>query len=112
MYRLATLVALGTLLSSAALADAILSGSITSAAGDKLDGVTVSAKAAGATVTTSVYTDAQGNYYFPPLPAGKYRVWAQALAFERSTSEVDLGAAQRADLKLAPMTDFERQVRQ
>ena len=39
-------------------------GTITSAAGEKLGGVTVSAKPAGGTVTTSVFTDEAGNYYF------------------------------------------------
>jgi virginiamycin B lyase len=93
-------------------ADHLLSGTIVSAAGEKLAGVTVSAKAHGTTITTSVYTDEQGNYYFPVLPAGKYSVWAQTLAFELSKGEVDLTAAKRADLTLAPMSDFERQVRQ
>ena len=63
-------------------ADQVLNGAISSAAGEKLDGVTVSAKKEGSTITTSVYTDESGNYYFPPLPAGKYSVWAQALSFE------------------------------
>jgi len=53
--------------------DAILSGTVTSVAGEKLDGVTVSAKPAGGTVTTTVFSDERGDYYFPPLPAGKYR---------------------------------------
>ena len=98
--------------STADAADHLLSGTIVSAAGEKLAGVTVSAKAHGTTITTSVYTDEQGNYYFPALPAGKYSVWAQALAFELSKGEVDLTAAKRADLALAPMTDPERRVRQ
>ena len=67
--------------------------------------MTVSAKPDGTTITTSVYTDEQGTYYFPPLPAGKYSVWAQALAFETAKGEVDLAAARRADLTLKPMTD-------
>ena len=74
----ATLVSSGV---AAPAADHLLSGTIASAAGEKLGGVTVSAKAQGSTITTSVYTDEQGGYYFPPLPAGKYTVWAQALAF-------------------------------
>src|SRR5712671_6701357 len=61
-------------------ADQILAGAITARSGQKLEGVTVSAKREGSTITTSVYTDAAGAYVFPPLPAGKYRVWAQALA--------------------------------
>src|SRR5262249_56355398 len=72
---LATLIAIvGAAMSLAAganAADAILSGTITSAAGEKLGGVTVSAKPVDGTVTTTVFTDASGEYYFPPLPAGK-----------------------------------------
>src|SRR5262249_48893227 len=98
--------------STAHAADHLLSGTIVSAAGENVGGVTVSAKAHGTTITTSVYTDEQGNYYFPALSAGKYSVWAQALAFELTKGEVDLTAAKRADLTLAPMTDRERQVRQ
>ena len=97
---------------TAPAADHLLSGTVASAAGEKLGGVTVSAKANGSTITTSVYTDEQGGYYFPPLPAGTYTVWAQALAFELAKGEVDLTAARRADLTLNAMTDVERQVRQ
>src|SRR5216117_325008 len=81
-------------------ADQLLSGAITARSGQKLEGVTVSAKMEGSTITTSVYTDTAGNYFFPPLPAGKYRVWAQALGFEMSKGAVDLGATQRADFTL------------
>ena len=112
----AALVAAGLVASSfagaAQAADQLLSGTIASASGEKLGGVTVSAKAQGTTITTSVYTDDKGDYYFPPLPAGKYNVWAQALAFETAKGEVDLTAARRADLTLRPMTDAERRVRQ
>jgi len=51
-------------------ADQALNGAITSPSGEKLGGVTVSAKQDGSTITTSVYTDETGNYYFPPLPPG------------------------------------------
>ena len=93
-------------------AEQILSGTITSATGEKLGGVTVSAKRDGTTITTSVYTDEQGNYYFPPMEAGKYNVWAQALAFETSKSAVDLLAAKRQNLALKAITDKERAFRQ
>src|SRR5262245_12008089 len=73
-------------------ADAVLSGTITSAAGEKLGGVTVSAKPVGGTVTTTVFTDAAGDYYFPALPAGKYRVWAQAVSFATAKTDIDLSA--------------------
>src|SRR5438270_4208651 len=93
-------------------ADQVLNGAVSSPAGEKLGGVTVSAKQAGSTITTSVYTDDTGNYYFPPLPAGKYQVWAQALSFETAKGEVDLTATKRENLVLKPMTDQEKIIRQ
>jgi len=93
-------------------ADQVLNGAISSSAGEKLGGVTVSAKQDGSTITTSVYTDDAGNYYFPPLPAGKYQVWAQALSFETTKAAVDLAAAAHKDLVLNPITDPEQRVRQ
>ena len=91
-------------------ADTLLSGAITSAAGEKLGGVTVSAKAEGSTITTTVFTDEAGNYYFPPLPTGRYRIWAQALTFATAKSEVDLATAKKQDFKLDTLADFERQL--
>ena len=91
-------------------ADAILSGSIAAASGEKMGGVTVSAKAEGATITTSVYTDDSGNYYFPPLPAGKYRVWAQALTYGTADAQVDLAANKAQDFTLSPLKDYVRQL--
>ena len=68
-----------------------------------MGGVTVSAKADGTTITTTVFTDEAGDYYFPPLPAGKYRVWAQAIAFETAKGEVDLAARKaQQDFTLEP----------
>ena len=93
-------------------ADRALSGTITSASGQKLDGVTVSAKQEGSTITTSVYTDGTGTYYFPLLPSGRYQVWAQALGFERVKGSVDLSTARHQDLVLQPITDPERRIRQ
>ena len=47
---------------AAAQADAILSGTITAAGGEKLGGITVSAKPVGGTITTTVFTDETGDY--------------------------------------------------
>src|SRR6516162_58401 len=111
---LATLIAImGAAMSLAAganAADAILSGTITSAAGEKLGGVTVSAKPVGGTVTTTVFTDANGEYYFPPLPAGKYRLWAQAICFQTVKAGVDLPATSKHGFVLDPIKDFVRQL--
>jgi streptogramin lyase len=97
---------------AAQAADQVLSGRIASSSGQKLDGVTVSAKREGSTITTSVYTDAAGGYFFPPLPEGRYRVWAQALGFERASGSVELSAARRQDFALAEIADPERRFRQ
>src|SRR5439155_12531330 len=114
--RLAATTAIGLALAiiapSADAAEVVLSGSIKSAAGEKIEGITVSAKAEGGTITTTVFTDASGAYYFPPLEAGKYKVWAQALSFETAKSDVDLAAKKNQDFVLKSMTDFEAQVRQ
>jgi virginiamycin B lyase len=93
-------------------ADQILSGAVASPSGQKLEGVTVSAKLEGSTITTSVYTDTAGVYVFPPLPAGNYRVWAQALGFELNKGSVDLSAARRQNFTLQEIADAERRFRQ
>jgi len=108
----ASLIVAGLSASTALSADQLLTGAITSASGQKLEGVTVSAKQEGTTITHSVYTDETGNYYFPPLPAGKYNIWAQALGFETTKGAVDLTATKQQNLALAPITDPERRIRQ
>jgi hypothetical protein len=107
-----TTAGLTTLAAPANAADVLLSGTIASASGEKMGGVTVSAKAEGSVTTTTVYTDEAGEYYFPALPSGKYKVWAQAVSFETAKGDVDLSAAGRQDFKLSPLTDPNRQVRQ
>src|SRR5215468_2717294 len=97
---------------SGASADQLLTGSITSASGQKLEGVQVSAKKEGSTITTSVYTDQNGDYFFPPMADGKYQVWAQALSFQTAKGTVDLTATKHEDLKLAAITDPEERFRQ
>jgi len=97
---------------SAFAADQQLSGTITAASGQKLDGVVVSAKMAGSTITTSVYSDAQGDYYFPPMAEGKYNVWAQTLGYAQNKTQVDLSANKRQNLQLAAITDAETKWKQ
>ena len=109
LVRLAAAFAI-TMVAPAALADAILSGVIKSPSGDTMGGVTVSAKADGATITTTVFTDASGAYYFPPLPNGTYRVWAQALTFDTARAQVALNANGRQDFTLRPLANFVKQL--
>ena len=95
---------------TAQAADAVLNGTIKAAGGEALGGVTVSARADGSNIVTSVFTDEAGNYYFPPMAGGKYKVWAQAVTFDTARGEIDLGAAKRQDFTFKPLKDFVRQL--
>ena len=88
----------------------LLAGTIKSDFGKKMAGVTVSAKAEGKAITTSVFTDQQGDYYFPPMPAGQYEVWAQADTFATARAKIDLTSTRHQDFVLKPMKDFQRQL--
>jgi streptogramin lyase len=90
----------------ASAADQLLSGTVASASGEKIASATVSAKAAGSAVTISVFTDEQGGYYFPPMPSGKYRVWAQAVTFDTGKNQIELKTARHQDFKLKPLKDY------
>ena len=107
----ASLIALSPVMSASA-ADVLLSGAVKSASGEKLGGVAIAAKQEGTTITTTVYTDAEGAYYFPPLPGGKYKLWANALGFEHAKGDLDLMAARKFDVTLKPITDYETRWRQ
>src|ERR1700730_15280007 len=103
----------GTFLSNAlhaAQSVALLTGPVNSATCEKMGGVTGSAKMEGQTITTSVFTDEEGNYYFPALDAGKYQVWAQADTFETARAAVELAATRHQDFSMKPLKDFERQL--
>jgi streptogramin lyase/mono/diheme cytochrome c family protein len=94
----------------AAPSGALLTGTVKSPSGEKMAGVTVSAKMEGQTITTSVFTDDDGNYYFPALDAGKYQVWAQADTFETARAAVELMSTRHQDFSMKPLKDFERQL--
>ncbi len=88
----------------------LLAGTVKLAPGTTLGGVTISAKAEGASITTSVFTDEEGAYYFPPMNAGHYQVWAQADGFEIARGDVDLTATKHQDFVLKPAADIARQL--
>jgi hypothetical protein len=100
------------IIAAPACADVLLSGTLTSSSGEKMGGVTVSAKAVGSPITTSVFTDESGGYYFPALPGGKYRVWAQALTYQRAEASVDLQKKSKRDFVLKPIANKEDWIRQ
>jgi streptogramin lyase len=104
--------ALALAYAASAAADVLLSGVVSSASGEKMGGVTVSAKGEGSTIATSVFTDENGGYYFPPLANGKYRVWAQALTYQRAEANVDLNKKTHRDFVLKPIANKEDWIRQ
>jgi virginiamycin B lyase len=82
-----------------------LTGQVTSDAEGAMEGVVVSAKKAGSTVTVSVVSDAQGRYSFPAnrLSAGKYSLKIRAAGYDLTTpATADVADEQTttADLKL------------
>src|SRR5258708_27879419 len=72
-------------LSTSALAQAAaaLTGQVTSAEEGPMEGVLVSAKKDGSTITVTVVTDAKGQYSFPAdrLAAGHYAIATRAIGY-------------------------------
>jgi virginiamycin B lyase len=96
----------------AALPSTGLMGTVKSSKGNPLEGVPVSAKAQGSTITTSVYTDRNGEYYFPPLPAGQYRLWTQTVGFglRRVDRALSLGKRIQQDFTLKTSSVYWKQL--
>src|SRR3954467_9992081 len=82
-----------------------LSGKVSSAEEGLMEGVLVSAKKEGATVTTTVATNDRGEFSFPAgrLEPGKYTITTRAVGFTLvGPKTVDVGAASAtAEIKLA-----------
>ena len=93
-------------------APSTMMGTIRAADGKPLNGVAVSARASDQTLTTSVYTDDQGEYVLPGLPRGVYKVWAQAVGFATARADVTLDGVHPATqpFALQPLRDFEQQL--
>ena len=108
----AVIVFAGSMIGHAQSTGVMLMGTIRSSSGELMEGVTVSARLPGKTFTISVFTDAAGEYYFPRMEPGKYKVWAQAQGYE-AVADVDVtGAVKRHDFSLAPITDPEKRLLQ
>src|SRR5437899_2182407 len=72
-------------------------GGVKDAAGKPVDGALVSIKPANSTMTTHVFTDENGEYVTPPMPAQHYAMWAQAAGFATERTDVGLdGPATKA----------------
>src|SRR5258708_38140813 len=84
-----------------------LTGKVTSQAEGAMEGVLVSAKRAGSTMTISVVSNAQGQYSFPRdrLEPGKYSVAIRAVGYElpdATPAQVEVTPWQSASLELNP----------
>lgn len=91
-----------------------LKGTVKSADGKTLEGVTVSLRGQGKPFVTTVFTNQQGVYVFPPVEKGlKYDLWAQSQGFALARTEVTAaggGTQQVAALQLKPVANFENQL--
>jgi virginiamycin B lyase len=96
-------------------APAALAGQVTSQEEGPMEGVLVSAKRNGSTMTVTVATDQQGRYRFPKakLDPGKYAVSIRAVGFDLDAARsVDIAASGTAtvDLRLRPTADLASQL--
>jgi virginiamycin B lyase len=85
--------------------NAALSGIVTSAKEGAMEGVLVSAKKNGSTITTTIVTDDKGRYAFPAdrLEPGTYIISIRAVGYVLDgpkTVEISTGKDARADLTL------------
>lgn len=84
-----------------------IAGVVKSPDGAVLPGATV--EAAGPVGVVSVVTDAKGEYRFPRLPSGRYKVSANLAGFSKSESTIDVqvGSTMRAEftLQLSSVTE-------
>jgi len=89
-----------------------LKGTVRASDGKPMEGVAVSTRADGKNVRTTVYTDRNGEYYFPPIESAQYEVLAQAVGSETGRSTVTLAAGRTTaqDFTLLPLKDFSRQL--
>lgn len=92
-----------------------LTGEIVSADEGRMEGVLVSAKRAGSTMTVTVVSDEQGRYRFPreKLEPGQYSLRIRAVGYDLDGPrdvEVAKGATATADLKLAKTRDLASQL--
>jgi streptogramin lyase len=99
----------------AAAQGAALSGQVTSAEEGPMEGVVVSAKKQGSTMTVSVVTNAEGRFSFPAarLEAGQYGLEARAVGYDLDSPKsatVTAGQNTAVELKLKKTRNISRQL--
>ncbi len=89
----------------------VLMGTVKSSTGQPLEGMTVTARGSNKNIKTTVFTDEQGAYYFPPLAAGSYDVWVQAVGFATDRAAVQLSTNRtQHNVSVNAIEDFSRQL--
>jgi streptogramin lyase len=111
----AVLIATMASLPAQAQAPLALTGQVSSPAEGAMEGVVVSAKRDGSTVTVSVVTDAKGQFAFPAarLEPGRYSLAIRAVGYELEgpkSADVAAGKATTADVKLRPTRNLPKQL--
>jgi hypothetical protein len=96
---------------AAAMGPVGLRGTVSSAQEGAMEGVLVSAKKTGSTITTTVATDEKGHYAFPAsrLQPGHYVIAVRAVGYslkETRAAEVAADHAASADIVLEKVTDL------
>src|SRR5437870_2346796 len=92
-----------------------LIGQVTSTEEGAMEGVLVSAKKTGSTITTTVFTDEKGRYRFPAsrLEPGHYTIRIRATGYDlEGTNSLDISTNDPVmlDLKLRKTTDLAAQL--
>ncbi len=98
-----------------AQAPVALTGQVSSAAEGAMEGVLVSAKRDGSTVTISVVSDDKGKFSFPAskLEPGRYTLAIRAVGYDLEgpkTADVAAGNTAAADVKLRPTRNLPKQL--
>ena len=104
-------------IAAASAQSASLSGQVTSAEEGVMEGVLVSAKKAGSTITVTVVSDKDGHYSFPAnkLEPGTYALRIRAVGYDLDNHKaIDVGPDKTttADLKLRKTEDLAAQTDQ
>jgi virginiamycin B lyase len=111
---LGLLAATGLSTGTLAQAAATLSGQVSSAEEGPMEGVLVSAKKDGSTITTTVVTNEKGEYSFPAgrLDAGHYTISTRAIGYDLDGPKtVDIAASDaKADIKLVKTKNLVNQL--
>ena len=87
----------------------LLAGTVRDAGGQAMEGVAVSARSTAPETftTTTVYSDQDGSYVFPPVADGQYDMWAQAVGFNAGQKTVVLtGGGATHDFRLQAIADL------